>query len=367
MWNMTRKCNFRCSYCYYPHDASPVTENLPVGRILDLLGRGGGEWTVGMTGGEPLLCPGFVDICQALTREHLIGVDSNLSVTSRVREFGERIDPARTAYLYVSLHIEERERVKGVDSFIENVLFLKERGFRVIVNSVLHPSLISRFAADREYFSSRGVEIVPRPFKGEYQGRRYPESYGPEARDAFSHHPEAGRKMVFNFKGVPCHGGMTFIRMEPDGTVFRCSGDRTVIGNLMDEVHLNERPEPCAVKKCPCRGLDYVILGPAQQAFVDGLTASVVGDPKGARGAYEKCLALDPAMSNAMNNLGVLDWEEGGAESAVERFEKALAMQPDHVLYGKNLEAARFKGGAAPKTSNEVAPGGAGNREDGAC
>ena len=31
IWNMTAKCNFRCEYCYFPHDNTPVTETLPLG------------------------------------------------------------------------------------------------------------------------------------------------------------------------------------------------------------------------------------------------------------------------------------------------------------------------------------------------
>lgn len=368
MWNMTRKCNFRCSYCYFPHDASPVTETLPVEGILNLLEaqtsseaagnqdddlRGNG-WLVGLTGGEPLLYPGFVGICRVLTRNHFIGLDSNLSVSSKVREFAERIDPARVAYIYASLHIEERERVRGVDAFIANVVLLQDRGFNVIVNSVLHPTLIDRFSADQEHFARHGVTIIPRPFKGEFEGRRYPESYGPEVRSVFAAHPQAGAKMVYNFKGVPCYGGMAFTRLEPDGTVLRCSGDKTRMGNVLESVQLNIEPLPCTVARCPCRGLDWVVLSPEQRAFIEGLRLAVIGEREAAQRAWELSLTLNPEMSNAVNNLGVLDWEQGHAEAAESRFRRALEIHPGHELYMANLEKCFLK--IAPRLSNEVAP-----------
>ncbi|SDB08781.1 Radical SAM superfamily enzyme, MoaA/NifB/PqqE/SkfB family [Desulfonatronum thiosulfatophilum] len=376
MWNMTRKCNFRCSYCYYPHDASPVTDVLPVEPVLKLLDENpvqyseiGGvtdqrdrSWVVGLTGGEPLLYPGFIDICQALTRNHYIGLDSNLSISSRVRDFVEKIDPSRVSYVYASLHIEERERVKGVDSFISNVVLFLQKGFNIIVNCVLHPTLVDRFPEMLDYFARQGVSIVPRPFKGEHAGKRYPEAYGPEVRAIFAGHPQAGAKMVYNFKEVPCYGGMAFTRMEPDGTILRCSGDKTQLGNVRDSVHLHSRPLPCRVSKCPCRGLDWVVLSPEQQAFVEGLRLAVTGDRQAARGAWERCIALNPAMSNAWNNLGLLDWEDGNPDLAGKRFQKALDIHPGHDLYLRNLHLHKE---FAPFLSNEVAPHGAGVRNSG--
>ena len=203
IWNMTRKCNFRCEYCYFPHDNSPVTETLPVEKIKAFLDDTGRTWTVGMTGGEPFIYPGFVDTCEVLTQTHNIGVDTNLSISSKVKDFAEHIDPARVDDLYVALHIQERERIKGVPAFIENAQLLLDKGFTVIVNYVVHPDLEQRFHKDREFFAAHGIAITPRPFKGEFEGRRYPEAYGDRAAVIFANHAEQGKKVAFNFFGVP--------------------------------------------------------------------------------------------------------------------------------------------------------------------
>lgn len=340
MWNMTRKCNYRCDYCYYPHDNTPVDFTLPVARIKAFLDSTGREWVIGMTGGEPFLYPGFVEICKTLTQSHIIAVDSNLSVSSKVREFAHSVDPSRVQDIYASLHIEERERTGGVDAFIRNVLLLRDNGFVVKVNYVLHPRIVDRYKQDAELFRSHGIELAPRPFKGKYQGAAYPNAYNDKAKAIFSGTPDAGKKMIFNFKGVPCHGGHTFVRLEPDGTVMRCAGDKSIIGNILGEVNLADGPEPCRVNRCPCRALDHIVLTEAQRAFVEGLQHSLVDDDKQAKAAYAKALELDPAFARAANNLGVVEWRAGQKEQAREHFKLANELTPQSNAIKDNFASA---------------------------
>ncbi|MEF2232377.1 MAG: radical SAM protein [Pseudodesulfovibrio sp.] len=356
IWNMTRKCNFRCEYCYFPHDNTPVTETLPVERITAFLDGTGQTWTVGLTGGEPFIYPGFVDICLALTERHHIGVDTNLSVSSKVRDFARRVDPTRVQDLYVALHIEERERVKGVAAFIENARLLMERGFKVIVNYVVHPTLEDRFPGDVAFFAEHGIAITPRPFRGEFEGRRYPEAYGDHARAIFADHPEQGRKVAFNFFGVPCSAGRTLLRMEPDGSVLRCPGDKTVLGNVRDTVTLMDGTEPCSRKRCPCRGLEHVALTPAQLLLVEGVQFAVVGDDTAAAGAFARALEIAPGHPCAQNNLGVLALRAGDRAEALRRFHAALAARPEHALYARNVRDAGNDAPADPALCLDVNP-----------
>jgi len=341
IWNMTRKCNFRCEYCYFPHDNSPVTETLPVEKITAFLDGTGQNWTVGMTGGEPFIYPGFVDICKALTEKHMIGVDTNLSIPSKVREFAERIDPARVNDLYVALHIQERERIKGVPAFIENARLLIDKGFNVIVNYVVHPDLECRLEKDREFFASQGIPITPRPFKGEFEGRRYPEAYGDRAKTIFADHPEQGKKVAFNFFGVPCSAGMTLLRMEPDGTIFRCPGDKTILGNVLDKVDIYDGPKPCTKKRCPCRGLDHVHLTAVQKDLVQGIQYAVVAENVLSKAAFEQAMNQSPGHPCAENNLGVLAWRDGDKAEANRHFQAALAVNPEREAYARNAKGTR--------------------------
>jgi pyruvate-formate lyase-activating enzyme len=339
MWNMTRVCNFRCGYCYFPHDPGPVKDPLPVRALTDFLDSTGRAWVVSMTGGEPLLYPGFLDICAALAENHRIGLDTNLSVDKVVRAFAERMDPARVYDVYASLHIEERERLGLKERFAASARLLLERGFNLKVNYVVHPTLVPRFEADRAWFAERGVPITPRPFKGRHEGRRFPQAYGPEVRELFREHEDAGRKMVFNFKGVPCDGGRNFLRLEPDGTVLRCAGDKTVLGNVRTGVRAHEAPLPCAVRACPCQGVNWVHMDEGQRAFVEGLQFQAIGDAPRAGSAFRAVLELDPRASNALNNLAVLAARDGDRGEAARLLAMARAIHPGHALYRANAEA----------------------------
>lgn len=337
IWNMTRKCNFRCEYCYFPHDNSPVTETLPVNRIKRFLDGTGDTWSIRMTGGEPFIYPGIVDICTRLSETHIIGIDTNLSVTSKIKAFAERINPAQVENFYAALHVEERERIKGVDAFIKNARRLIDAGFKVIVNYVVHPTLEDRFLKDVEFYASHGVEITPRPFRGEFEGRRYPEAYGDRAQAIFANHPEQGKKIAYNFEGIPCSAGQTLLRMEPDGTVFRCPGDKTVLGNILDSVELYDGPRPCTKKRCPCRGLDHLSLSDAQCHLVEGIQYAVVGDNQASGDATGRAIAAIPGQPCGENNLGVVAWRSGNKDSAIRHFKAALSANPESNLYIANL------------------------------
>jgi len=356
IWNMTRKCNFRCEYCYFPHDNTAVTETLPVERIREFLDATGREWSVRLTGGEPFIYPGINDICLSLAEKHIVGIDTNLSVSSRIREFAERMDPTRVENFYAALHIEERERVKGVDAFIKNARLLIEKGFKVIVNYVVHPTLEDRFHKDVAFFAENGVTITPRPFRGTFEGRRYPEAYGDRAQAIFANHPEQGKKIAFNFQGVPCTAGNTLLRMEPDGTVFRCPGDKTILGNIMTKVELTEGAMPCIKRRCPCRGLDHVHLTDTQIALVDGVQYAVVGDNRASADAFGRAVAATPEHPCAENNLGVLAWRSGNKEQAINHFRTAQQKRPDREVYAENLRHAKNDDAFDPAICLDVNP-----------
>lgn len=290
-----------------------------------------------MTGGEPFIYPDFVNLCKILTKNHKIEIDSNLSITPRAKEFANTIDPNRVSDIYAALHIEERERTKGVEQFIETVLLLKEKNFHVSINYVIHPTLANRYKADFEYFQSRGIKLLPRPFKGIFDGRGYPLSYSPEEKALFASKPKAGTKMAFNFKGVPCYAGRRLIRLEPDGTIFRCSGDRTVLGNVTDSVTLNTGPEPCIVSRCPCFGPDYVVLNKEQESFMLGLRDFVIGKREESFRFFQEVIKINPEASNAHCNLGVIYWDRGDPDMALTSFRKALDVHPGNKIYILNM------------------------------
>ncbi|MBC8501376.1 MAG: radical SAM protein [DPANN group archaeon] len=292
-WLMLPKCNFSCVYCYYAvpipgtktykplqpsksivkrlisHIKSifglkkkkplPVKPKIFTHNLIESLKKTDKDWIIGMTGGEPFLYPDFVEVCKELIKHYRIAIDTNLSLDSKVREFAEAIDPKMVEYIYVSTHIRERERRKDVNGFIDRVLLLKKKGFRVTVNYVLHPDLIERFEKDHEFFKSRGIALSVRPIQGKFNGKIYPSSYTDSEKKLILKYSPKVKSYPANFKGIPCNAGRNFIRINDAGEVMRCASDKkTLLGNIFYGIKLFNQAMPCTVDKCHCFGADLI-------------------------------------------------------------------------------------------------------------
>jgi len=119
--------------------------------------------------------------------------------------------------------------------------------------------------------------LTPKLLRGGFKGRRYPQAYGAEAKSVlraaileardhyegrFSGAGAMGRPSidVFSddellttyptFAGQPCSAGTKFVRITPNGDVFRCS-EKTPLGNLLlGTMQLNPGPTPCDTRYC---------------------------------------------------------------------------------------------------------------------
>ena len=69
------------------------------------------------------------------------------------------------------------------------------------------------------------------------------------------------------------------------------------------------------------------------------------GEPARARAAYERALALQPDLAEALNDLGALQAQSGDLEGAVARFRAALAATPDYPDALNNLGYALLRDG----------------------
>lgn len=61
-----------------------------------------------------------------------------------------------------------------------------------------------------------------------------------------------------------------------------------------------------------------------------------------ARKHYEHALKLDPKYSEAINNLGTVDYAQKKYRSAINRYKTALKLKPDTASYYSNLGTAYF-------------------------
>lgn len=267
-WRITHHCNFRCPYCYSGREASP---DAPGGERLDLwahidtveanLLAADKDWTLGFTGGEPLIYPRFADICGRLAKNFRIYLDTNLS--RPIDSLLEQVPAGKMEMVYAALHIFERTDRRAMDVFIRNAQLLKQGGYPLAVNFVMYPPLIDQFERIRDLLGAQGIEITPKSFKGVFQGQRYPESYTESQRALILKYSpsDARTREIPDFFGIPCNAGHKLVRIVEDGTVMRCNADKTILGNVFTGLSLHQAPMPCQVHHCPCYGTGKLFDG----------------------------------------------------------------------------------------------------------
>jgi MoaA/NifB/PqqE/SkfB family radical SAM enzyme len=301
-WYITEKCNFRCSYCYI-YNPSRIKRILRTAKKILKPGRRSGarydlykeldhvlerflqtgmRVTFGFTGGEPLVFPRFFDICKRIVSHDnfKIALDTNLS-TRNVDHLIDAAPPEKVEYIYAALHILERERIFGeISSFIDNVVLLKDKGYSIAVNYVMHPALFDRIEKDYTYCLDRGVQLSIKHFKGMHDGKTYPAAYTKEQRDIISRYsPNRGEEKVWSteFLGCLCKAGKNLIRIKGNGDITRCAGDHTLLGNIFTGFELFDAPRPCMLKKCPCFSPDRLIDDPSARVDVPALKVWAAG------------------------------------------------------------------------------------------
>lgn len=305
-WHISYFCNFNCSYCFVGRSIKTTFRGVgDIKRIVDSFNHLGVTWLFDFSGGEPFLYPNFVKLCEELTKNHMIGINTNLSHKD-VYLFAKNIDPKKVRYLNCSANIQERKRLGLVNDFIDKFNFLKAKGFVVFATYVMYPPLLYKFAADYSYFKSKGIILRPKVFRGTYScylsqyipnlpifrklkrffNRTYPNAYSSKEKDKILFYIKSSQNekesiadhednrqlgriyepnfesLIINglpsFKGKYCLAGKAYVRMNPLGDVHRCHGGEWYLGNLFKgDVKLFEGPRKCTFDVCRCPYIGY--------------------------------------------------------------------------------------------------------------
>ncbi len=264
-------------------------------RMIDGFNRNGITWLVHMSGGEPFLFPNFLELCQKLSRNHYMSINTNLS-TDNVFEFGRRIDPERVKYIQASVHL--RQRGGGLDDFIRRVIFLKSRRFKIFVSYLMYPEDMVGFEKTFQRFIREGIILFPKLYRGVWRNeflhpgikrrmrrfsrlrpllkRTYPQNYSEREKRFIRFFYERSLRLagddyfdsdctsdlsketkwldgVPDWRGRLCYAGVRSLRMDPWGKVTRCHSEHRVLGNLFEgEVRPMEEAEPCKSRICYC-------------------------------------------------------------------------------------------------------------------
>jgi len=276
-WVMNTLCNFRCEYCsIYSTKEHPQVGKMTNKETIQFFDKHNSMWHIHLSGGEPFFYPNFIDLCEQLTTNYYIDINTNLS-SPDVYKFAETIDPKKVLFMNIGLHIIEREKSNRVDDLVKKCQFLIEKGFKIYLNYVMYPSLFDRFEKDYDFFSSKDLIVVPKSLRGRFFNKNYPESYSKEEVKSFV---SFSKKAIVEYEklfeglerplidlaldvkfvqsGIPtpkgslCFTGQNFIRILPDGTITRCDWNRTILGNIYkNELKLFDEPTVCNTSSCP--------------------------------------------------------------------------------------------------------------------
>lgn len=264
-WDITYKCNYRCSYCNFNEPGGWMEPEPTVYPGLDTwvevwrkIYEKYGSCEIHFAGGEPFVYPNFMDLIERLSKMHTLEFSTNFYWDPA--DFIRSVGPGR-ARIGVSFHPE----FVSFETFFEKVRKLKEAGFEVWVNYVAYPPIFKGMQEFKQNFKQIGVAMSLLPFKGEYEDRKYPEGYTEEEKQYLKKCAGADlwtqKTMDFAFvkekretKSRLCQMGQMYAKIHSNGDTFSCCAKTArKLGNLVaGTFSLLEEPFLCKDDNCPC-------------------------------------------------------------------------------------------------------------------
>lgn len=273
-WDLLYICNYRCPYCWWDPNWDKLERTYPMRPAEDWIRCWGrvheryGMAKIDILGGEPFLYRDFPELIRRLTSWHRIELTSNLSVSrTGLERFLDPLSPERF-HMNLSFH----PHFAQIDDFLQKAEVVKARGFDPGVLVVSYPSYLDELPAIRQTFRASGFPFTTLVYRGEYNGRPYPEGFSSEQRLVISENIEAEGAQRASYKkyqldrdrtlGRLCYTGHVYANVKPTGEVFRCGRDQTVlkpIGNIFDpDFRLSPGPTPCPFQNCSCQEYVYI-------------------------------------------------------------------------------------------------------------
>jgi MoaA/NifB/PqqE/SkfB family radical SAM enzyme len=222
VWIVTRNCNLKCPYCTQTDNSKVDT------RIYT-------EWVVAwnricpgllnISGGEPFLFPGFVDMLKDLHSSIKLGITTNLTLP--IDEFARCIDPKRVLNITCSRHPSMYKQ--PAEMFDGKVMLLRSKGFRVTVNLVAHPDQMYLIPAMKKHYEAMGVNFHVDPYRdGEERAGRF--NYDRKEKLFLQRYVQSDREDLLKdvkYNKAFCSAGQDYIFVEPNGDYWPCMLHRT--------------------------------------------------------------------------------------------------------------------------------------------
>ena len=264
-WNMNTTCNYRCSYCTqrFLDDRGRWARDVPafLAAFGALPQHSGVPWEVKLSGGEPFLHPGFVDVVSGLRERGLfVSVVTNLSRIDKEGNDDDDVDAfldaagAQLRVLSCSLHLEFAD----VERFQRRAVRAQQRlpvGASLVVTCVATRANLPRLQELAAAFADVGVRFKVQPEKQDREIVAYDDD-GVALLRALGGHNGTGA-IAHDYGGQPCWAGARYFVVDDVGEAFRCYPARRYrverLGNLVDGTfRLAEAVSPCRYRSCNC-------------------------------------------------------------------------------------------------------------------
>lgn len=147
-WDITSQCEYKCSYCYarkeYEHKWNTPGIWSKQLIVLEALRRSKLPIFLGLLGGEPTSHYKYFDLINELIDIVKTKDESRLYITTNGAKDNTFFEKHPTVnnqiYFLFSLHPEYINEYQSFLNFKNNILILLEKGYRIKVNIMLHPS-----------------------------------------------------------------------------------------------------------------------------------------------------------------------------------------------------------------------------------
>jgi MoaA/NifB/PqqE/SkfB family radical SAM enzyme len=281
LWLPENRCNYGCPYCSYTNESARaplvakqkgVTTEQWEAAWERAYERDGEGWVYVTGGGEPTLHAGFARLALSVSRRHKLSFDTNLSWSDEnLAVFLSSADPRRVR-LELSFHPSD----VSLDEFIRKARLVASAGFMAQCRWVAYPEHFGELARYERAFAGAELLFTVTPFKGEWGGRKYPESYSPEQRAAILSVAKTDgaplgqiahllNENVESPLGKLCRAGRDYACVMPDGKAYRCQQygmrDWEALGDFLDPSFVLAKTElPCRSRDC---GHEYRWLSPS--------------------------------------------------------------------------------------------------------
>jgi len=263
-WQLQDACTFNCEYCLEVKNATQSRQpfSLTTAEYADFwqyVHAKYGSGNIVITGGEPLLHPHFLDICNKISAYHRVTIRTNMS--NDWQRFFE-LDSSKVA-VEASFH----PAFSDPATFLKNCSTLKKKGFALTIHCLAHPLFAARLPAFMERCADAGLTAVMTAFWGTYNQKKYPDGYTHEEFNILQPYLGTKERICYNLRGESpygklCNAGFKSAHIDSDGTITRCCyAPQEVMGNMRDRsIKLFSEPRACNQEFCPLNDFDTVNL-----------------------------------------------------------------------------------------------------------